>query len=123
MYLILIHASQPVDFFGIQHSERKEINKISTWCGKKYIFQTFQRIVISNPFKLDSSLAMAIQDVLSIPCRSDETIKELIRGVRFHFTKFVKPLANGLLEQSQLGLGHAYSRSKVIFVSLLAPVS
>jgi nucleolar protein 56 len=32
-----------------------------------------------------------------------------------HFTKFVKPLGSGLLEQSQLGLGHSYSRSKVKF--------
>ena len=32
-----------------------------------------------------------------------------------NFTKFVKPLGSGLLEQSQLGLGHSYSRSKVKF--------
>merc|ERR1719329_767082 len=30
-----------------------------------------------------------------------------------HFTNFVKPLAGGLIEQSQLGLGHSYSRCKV----------
>lgn len=39
---------------------------------------------------------------------------QLVRGIRTHFVKFVKPLAKGALEQSQLGLGHAYSRSKVI---------
>jgi nucleolar protein 56 len=62
---------------------------------------------------VDSTLATAIQENLSIPCRSDETIREIARGLRYHFTKFVKPLASGLLEQSQLGLGHAYSRTKV----------
>lgn len=56
----------------------------------------------------------AIQENLSIPCRSDETVREILRGVRIHFTKFIKPLAEGLLEQAQLGLGHAYSRTKVI---------
>jgi len=37
------------------------------------------------------------------------------RGLRLHFTKFIKPLGGGYLEQSQLGLGHSYSRSKVKF--------
>eukprot|EP01041_Mallomonas_annulata_P008369 gene8369-17247_t len=60
-------------------------------------------------------LATAIQENLGIPCRSDDTIREFTRGLRFHFTKFVKPLGNGFLEQSQLGLGHSYSRSKVKF--------
>ena len=58
-------------------------------------------------------MATAIQEGLGIPCRSDDTIRELVRGIRTHFTKFVKPLSGGLLEQSQLGLGHSYSRSKV----------
>lgn len=52
---------------------------------------------------------------MGIQCRSDETIREIIRAIRFHFTKFVKVLADGRLEQSQLGLGHSYSRSKVKF--------
>jgi len=64
---------------------------------------------------VDAMLATAIQENLSIPCRSDETVRELARGIRFHFTKFIKPLTGGLLEQAQLGLGHSYSRSKVKF--------
>lgn len=64
---------------------------------------------------IEPTLATAIQENLSVPCRSDETIREITRGIRNHFTKFVKPLAGGLLEQSQLGLGHSYSRSKVKF--------
>jgi len=62
---------------------------------------------------IEPTLATAIQENLDIPCRSDETIRELARGIRSHFTKFVKPLEKGGLEQAQLGLGHAYSRSKV----------
>jgi nucleolar protein 56 len=62
---------------------------------------------------MEPTLATAIQENLGVPCRSDETIREITRGIRHHFTKFVKPLASGLLEQAQLGLGHSYSRSKV----------
>jgi nucleolar protein 56 len=62
---------------------------------------------------VDPALATSIQENLSIPCRSDETIREIVRAIRFHFTKFVKPLGSGLLEQAQLGLGHAFSRTKV----------
>ena len=61
---------------------------------------------------IEPTLATAIQENLSIPCRSDDTIRELTRGIRTHFTKFVKQLEGGLLEQAQLGLGHSYSRSK-----------
>ena len=64
---------------------------------------------------IEPTLATAIQENLQIPCRCDDTIREIVRGIRMHFTKFVKPLGSGLLEQSQLGLGHSYSRSKVKF--------
>lgn len=64
---------------------------------------------------IEPLLAQAIQENLSIPCKSDDTVRELTRGIRMHFTKFVKPLGNGLFEQAQLGLGHSYSRSKVKF--------
>lgn len=62
---------------------------------------------------VDPALATAIQENLGISCRADETIREIIRGIRLHYTSYVKPLAGGLLEQSQLGLGHSYSRTKV----------
>lgn len=62
---------------------------------------------------IEPTLATAIQENLGLTCRSDETIRELTRAVRAHFTKFIKPLASGNLEQAQLGLGHSYSRSKV----------
>ncbi|CAM9101818.1 unnamed protein product [Ectocarpus fasciculatus] len=64
---------------------------------------------------IEPLLAQSIQENLSIPCKSDDTVRELTRGIRQHFTKFVKPLGNGLFEQAQLGLGHSYSRSKVKF--------
>lgn len=64
---------------------------------------------------IEPALAQAIQENLSIQCRSDDTVREILRALRTHFTKFVKVLGDGRLEQSQLGLGHSYSRSKVKF--------
>jgi nucleolar protein 56 len=67
---------------------------------------------------IEPVLAQAIQENLGIPCRADDTVREITRGLRLHFTKFVKPLGSGILEQAQLGLGHSYSRSKVSFASM-----
>lgn len=64
---------------------------------------------------IDPLIGTAIQEALSIPCKSDDTIKELTRAVRMYFTKFVSELSKGGIEQAQLGLGHSYSRAKVKF--------
>ncbi len=64
---------------------------------------------------IEPLLGTAIQENMSIPCRSDDAIRELVRAIRMNLTKFVKPLASGGLEQAQLGLGHSYSRAKVKF--------
>jgi len=61
------------------------------------------------------ALGTVIQENTEIPCRSDETIRELCRAIRQHFTTFVKELGKGGLEQAQLGLGHSYSRARVKF--------
>lgn len=66
---------------------------------------------------IEPTLATAIHENLQIPCRSDDTIREITRGIRFHFHKLIKPLDSGILEQAQLGLGHAYSRAKVGYVN------
>lgn len=63
----------------------------------------------------DKNLAQAISDELKAPVNSNETSIEILRGVRFHFSKFVKELDNGNLAKAQLGLGHSYSRAKVKF--------
>jgi hypothetical protein len=47
--------------------------------------------------------------------KSNETVLELLRGVRAHFTRFIKALKPGDAQQAMLGLGHSYSRSKVKF--------
>lgn len=65
---------------------------------------------------IDPALATAISDGLSgISCRSDDTVREILRGCRLHLDTFVKGLEGGAAEKAQLGLGHSYSRSKVKF--------
>ena len=65
---------------------------------------------------VDPALATAISDGLpGLSCRSDETIREILRGCRQHLTRMVKGLGKGAAEQAQLGLGHSYSRGKVKF--------
>ncbi|KAL7429161.1 hypothetical protein ACHAXH_001418 [Discostella pseudostelligera] len=65
---------------------------------------------------IDPALATAIADgMLGLSCRSDETVREIIRGCRLHLTHYVKGLGAGSQKQAQLGLGHSYSRGKVKF--------
>lgn len=62
---------------------------------------------------IEPALGTIIQEELSFPCKSDEATREVLRGIRLHFNKYIKELDGGLLEKSQLGLGHSYSRAKV----------
>ncbi|KAI8926480.1 hypothetical protein BC831DRAFT_456315 [Entophlyctis helioformis] len=55
------------------------------------------------------------QGPLSFDCIIDDTVRELIRGVRLHADRLLAQLKDRDLDRAQLGLGHAYSRSKVKF--------
>ncbi|MED6207398.1 snoRNP complex protein nop56 [Stylosanthes scabra] len=63
----------------------------------------------------DPKIGSQISEVTKIPCQSNDFVNELLRGVRFHFDRFVGDLKPGDLEKAQLGLGHSYSRAKVKF--------
>lgn len=64
---------------------------------------------------VDPALGTAIADGLGYSCRSDDTVREVIRGCRQHLESFVKGLQSSASVKAQLGLGHSYSRSKVKF--------
>lgn len=65
---------------------------------------------------IDPALATAIAEGLGgISCRSDDTVREILRGCRLHLEHFVKGLQKGTGTKAELGLGHSYSRSKVKF--------
>lgn len=63
----------------------------------------------------ESKLAGFVKDQLGINCVSDDLIREIIRGIRLHFNKFLDKVSAEDLDLAQLGLGHSYSRSKVKF--------
>jgi nucleolar protein 56 len=64
---------------------------------------------------IEPNVGKAIQDSIGVPCVSNDAILELIRGIRHHFTTYVKQLSGGGFEKAQLGLGHSYSRARVKF--------
>jgi nucleolar protein 56 len=63
----------------------------------------------------EPKLGSAILEATHIPCQSNDYVNEFLRGIRFHFSRFIKDLKDGDIEKAQLGLAHSYSRSKVKF--------
>jgi len=68
------------------------------------------RLGVSEP-KLGSS----VQERMGVSCVSNDHVVEVLRGVRLHFSKFVKALSDTDLIKARLGLAHSYSRAKVKF--------
>lgn len=64
---------------------------------------------------LDSKLGGVISDEVGCKVSHIGVVPEIIRGIRFHFSKLVKGMSNDASAKSQLGLGHSYSRAKVKF--------
>lgn len=63
----------------------------------------------------DPKLGSAIQDATGIRCEAGEAVREMLRGARQHFGRFVGELKEGDVSRAQLGLAHSYSRAKVKF--------
>ena len=67
----------------------------------------------------DKKLAGEISSIFpGVQCESVDSspvAAALLRGIRVHTAKLVKDLREGDINRAQLGLGHAYSRSKVKF--------
>jgi len=64
----------------------------------------------------EEKLAASISEAFSIKCDyRSQTVRELLRGIRLHFSKFVKAMDKEDVSKAQLGLSHAYSRSKIKF--------
>ena len=63
----------------------------------------------------DNRIAASISEDLDLECEFGGVVAEIIRGIRFHFPKFIEALTAKNCEKAQLGLGHSYSRCKVKF--------
>jgi len=64
---------------------------------------------------IEPKIGTCVQEELGVPCVSNETIFEVIRGVRTHLERYIKGLEGGAMAKAQLGLAHSYSRAKVKF--------
>lgn len=63
----------------------------------------------------DSKIASSINEAAGVICTHTGVVPEILRGIRAHFPNLVKGLTDKSQSKAQLGLGHAYSRSKVKF--------
>jgi RNA processing factor Prp31 len=63
----------------------------------------------------EPKLAGAIRQQFDITCQSDPVTREVLRGIRLHFERFVQEVTADDVRLAQLGLSHGYSRSKVKF--------
>lgn len=63
----------------------------------------------------DSKISSTINEALGVVCTHVGAVPEIIRGIRQHFPNLVKGLTEKSQAKAQLGLGHAYSRTKVKF--------
>merc|ERR1712127_830741 len=63
----------------------------------------------------DSKISSAVNEALDVTCTHVGAVPEIVRGIRAHFSSLVKGLTDKSQGKAQLGLGHAYSRSKVKF--------
>lgn len=60
----------------------------------------------------DKILGPQITEKTGYTTSTNETIRELYRGIRVHFHKFSKKISAADIKQAQLGLAHAYSRKR-----------
>jgi nucleolar protein 56 len=60
----------------------------------------------------DPKLGPEIFEKTGISASYNESIQELMRGIRTHFVKIMKKVDEEDLRKAQLGLGHSFSRTK-----------
>lgn len=95
----------------------ENINAVSEGDATKYLLD-FLELNLPKGSTLgvsEAKLGNVISETTGIKVKSNETVLELLRGIRAHFTRFIKALKPGDAQQAMLGLGHSYSRSKVKF--------
>ena len=87
-------------------------------------FKTFLTTSISDNAKKyegvllgvsDPKLAGSIAGELGISCVADQNTREIIRGIRMHFTHLISEVKSDDVRLAELGLAHGYSRAKVKF--------
>jgi len=67
---------------------------------------------------VESNIATAIKEAMNYKeVIVSDTVREILRGVRLHFTKLVNDskMTDAIVVRGQTGLGHSYSRQKIKF--------
>lgn len=96
----------------------ENINSISEGEVHEDLKTFLQTMLPKNAGKLgvsDSRIGASIGEEMDIECEFGGVTAEIVRGIRFHFAKFVDNLSAKNCDKAQLGLGHSYSRCKVKF--------
>ena len=94
--------------------ESHEINGY-LFCGGGCCHYYYSTRVIRPRYSHWRPPSFVSQESLGISCVCDDISNELLRGVRLHIATFIDGLENTDLDRAQLGLAHAYSRSRVKF--------
>jgi len=108
--------------FTSAESALENINKVSEGEVSEYLANFLEmnlpKVKKGDALRLgvyEPKLGAMINETLGFKCESTEMVQELLRGIRFHFNRFLKVLKPGDLHQASLGLAHSYSRAKVKF--------
>jgi hypothetical protein len=82
---------------GILHEDLKNFLEANLPKVKKGSKNAGFHLGVNEP-----KLGNSITEQMSVPCKIDEAVTELMRGVRLHFSKLIKGLKDGDVKQAQL---------------------
>lgn len=63
----------------------------------------------------DPKLGTSIQENLTVSCKADGVVSEVLRGIRLHANRLIEGLTQQTQSAAELSLGRSYSRAKVKF--------
>lgn len=63
----------------------------------------------------DPKLGTSIQENLTVTCKADGVVSEVLRGIRLHSNRLIEGLTTQTQNAAELSLGRSYSRAKVKF--------
>jgi len=60
----------------------------------------------------DANIGREIFEETGITATTNDSVRELMRGIRTHFVKIMKKIEEEDVRKASLGLGHSFSRTK-----------
>ncbi|OMJ67016.1 hypothetical protein SteCoe_35942 [Stentor coeruleus] len=116
--IVKLHAFMPFTLAEQALENMQEISAGRYHKDLKNFLKMNMPSVKKNKYKLaveDSRLPNALNEIFpDLCCIKNETTNEIFRGIRMHFDEMIEGFDVKNLARGQLGLAHAYSRSKVM---------